>query len=65
MDKGYPSNGIAFVPTDNTMPYFDSMLNILSIDSVNPPEGILNYLIASLSSDPADNTQKAPFPYFG
>jgi hypothetical protein len=61
MDKGYPSNGIAFVPTDNTMPYFDSMLNLLSIDSGNPPEGILNYLIASLSSDPADNTQKAPF----
>eukprot|EP00978_Attheya_sp_CCMP212_P049551 scaffold680383_cov51-Attheya_sp.AAC.1 len=61
MDTCYPSKGIAFSPIDNNMPNFDYMLAHLSFDKENPPRGILNHLIESLSTDHADNTDRTPF----
>jgi hypothetical protein len=61
MDKRYGSNALAFLPTDDEIPYFDSILSLLSIDSENPPEGVLRHLLASLSAGAAGHPGRFPY----
>ena len=49
LHKGYRRRGIAFVPTDQSLPYFHSMLRLFDLDPTKPPDGFLQHLITSLS----------------
>ena len=49
MHKGYRRRGMAFVPGNQSLPYFESMISLLELDPNNPPDGLLSQIITSLS----------------